>query len=281
LENQDLELTSLIALMSLTTFTTQLAANDVIKVNNEIREVIAITDNTHLTVNTPFTYRESGNAVVKLSNTVFTIAGNVNTLAQMIVAGDNVTFNIATSNVYKAQTGSVQVFTQNGKIVGTSTNFSTGLLVGDLIKVNNEIKQIVNISSATVMNVNSSFLNEATGNLLYKRATTQNANVISVGSKTITTNVALQANTSGLVYLIVPNYNKPVTIAGTVNASGIYVTGNTTTPNVTYFVGNVAIGMNITVNNEIRQVVAIDNNANLTVNLAFTNAAADKYLYNS
>ena len=151
--------------------------------------------------------------------------------------------------------------------------------MGDLIKVNNEIKQIVNISSATVMNVNSSFLNEATGNLLYKRATTQNANVISVGSKTITTNVALQANTSGLVYLIVPNYNKPVTIAGTVNASGIYVTGNTTTPNVTYFVGNVAIGMNITVNNEIRQVVAIDNNANLTVNLAFTNAAADKYLY--
>jgi hypothetical protein len=81
------------------------------------------------------------------------------------------------------------------------------------------------------------------------------------------------------VYLIVPNYNKPVTIAGTVNASGIYVTGNTTTPNVTYFVGNVAIGMNITVNNEIRQVVAIDNNANLTVNLAFTNAAEDKYLY--
>ena len=40
-----------------TTFTTQLAANDVIKVNNEIREVIAIADNTHLTVNTPFTYR--------------------------------------------------------------------------------------------------------------------------------------------------------------------------------------------------------------------------------
>jgi hypothetical protein len=268
-----------IILGSGTTFTTQLAANDVIKVNNEIREVIAITDNTHLTVNTPFTYRESGNAVVKLSNTVFTIAGNVNTLAQMIVAGDNVTFNIATSNVYKAQTGSVQVFTQNGKIVGTSTNFSTGLLVGDLIKVNNEIKQIVNISSATVMNVNSSFLNEATGNIFYKRATTQNANVVSVGSKTITTNVALQTNTSGLVYLIVPNYNKPVTIAGTVNASGIYVTGNTTTPNVTYFVGNVAIGMNITVNNEIRQVVAIDNNANLTVNLAFTNAAEDKYLY--
>ena len=263
-----------------TNFTGQLAANDIITVNNQTREVITVTDGTHITVNAPFIYFGTGNSIHKLQNTIVQISGNVNAISDMIVAGDNLSFNIAVANVYKAQTGTVQIFTQNGKVVGTATAFSTDLVVGDFVTVNNEIRQVVNIASGTVMNVNSAFEDAATGTTLYRRATVQNANVVSISSNNITLNIAVPANVSGLVYHVIPNYFIGQTLPGTVNvlSGSIVVTGNTTSPNVTYFVGNVAIGMSVTVNNETRVIASITNNDTLTVTSAFTNSAQDKYL---
>ena len=263
-----------------TNFTGQLAANDIITVNNQTREVITVTDGTHITVNAPFIYFGTGNSIHKLQNTIVQISGNVNAISDMIVAGDNLSFNIAVANVYKAQTGTVQVFTQNGKVVGTATAFSADLVVGDFVTVNNEIRQVVNIASGTVMNVNSAFEDAATGATLYRRATVQNANVVSISSNNITLNIAVPANVSGLVYHVIPNYFIGQTLPGTVNvlSSSVVVTGNTTSPNVTSFVGNVAVGMSITVNNETRVIASITNNDTLTVTSAFTNAAQDKYL---
>ena len=263
-----------------TNFTGQLAANDIITVNNQTREVITVTDGTRVTVNAPFIYFGTGNSIHKLQNTIVQISGNVNAISDMIVAGDNLSFNIAVANVYKAQTGTVQIFTQNGKVVGTATAFSTDLVVGDFVAVNNEIRQVVNIASGTVMNVNSAFEDAATGTTLYRRATVQNANVVSISSNNITLNIAVPANVSGLVYHVIPNYFIGQTLPGTVNvlSSSVVVTGNTTSPNVTYFVGNVAVGMSITVNNETRVIASITNNDTLTVTSAFTNAAQDKYL---
>ena len=263
-----------------TNFTGQLAANDIITVNNQTREVITVTDGTHITVNAPFIYFGTGNSIHKLQNTIVQISGNVNAISDMIVAGDNLSFNIAVANVYKAQTGTVQIFTQNGKVVGTATAFNTDLVVGDFVTVNNEIRQVVNIASGTVMNVNSAFEDAATGTTLYRRATVQNANVVSISSNNITLNIAVPANVSGLVYHVIPNYFIGQTLPGTVNvlSSSVVVTGNTTSPNVTYFVGNVAVGMSITVNNETRVIASITNNDTLTVTSAFTNAAQDKYL---
>ena len=263
-----------------TNFTGQLAANDIITVNNQTREVITVTDGTHITVNAPFIYFGTGNSIHKLQNTIVQISGNVNAISDMIVAGDNLSFNIAVANVYKAQTGTVQVFTQNGKVVGTATAFITDLVVGDFVTVNNEIRQVVNIASGTVMNVNSAFEDAATGTTLYRRATVQNANVVSISSNNITLNIAVPANVSGLVYHVIPNYFIGQTLPGTVNvlSGSIVVTGNTTSPNVTYFVGNVAIGMSVTVNNETRVIASITNNDTLTVTSAFTNSAQDKYL---
>ena len=263
-----------------TNFTGQLAANDIITVNNQTREVITVTDGTRVTVNTPFIYFGTGNSIHKLQNTIVQISGNVNAISDMIVAGDNLSFNIAVANVYKAQTGTVQIFTQNGKVVGTATAFNTDLVVGDFVTVNNEIRQVVNIASGTVMNVNSAFEDAATGTTLYRRATVQNANVVSISSNNITLNIAVPANVSGLVYHVIPNYFIGQTLPGTVNvlSSSVVVTGNTTSPNVTYFVGNVAVGMSITVNNETRVIASITNNDTLTVTSAFTNAAQDKYL---
>ena len=263
-----------------TNFTGQLAANDIITVNNQTREVITVTDGTRVTVNAPFIYFGTGNSIHKLQNTIVQISGNVNAISDMIVAGDNLSFNIAVANVYKAQTGTVQIFTQNGKVVGTATAFSTDLVVGDFVTVNNEIRQVVNIASGTVMNVNSAFEDAATGTTLYRRATVQNANVVSISSNNITLNIAVPANVSGLVYHVIPNYFIGQTLPGTVNvlSSSVVVTGNTTSPNVTSFVGNVAVGMSITVNNETRVIASITNNDTLTVTSAFTNAAQDKYL---
>ena len=263
-----------------TNFTGQLAANDIITVNNQTREVITVTDGTRVTVNAPFIYFGTGNSIHKLQNTIVQISGNVNAISDMIVAGDNLSFNIAVANVYKAQTGTVQIFTQNGKVVGTATAFSTDLVVGDFVTVNNEIRQVVNIASGTVMNVNSAFEDAATGTTLYRRATVQNANVVSISSNNITLNIAVPANVSGLVYHVIPNYFIGQTLPGTVNvlSGSIVVTGNTTSPNVTYFVGNVAIGMSVTVNNETRVIASITNNDTLTVTSAFTNSAQDKYL---
>jgi hypothetical protein len=154
------------------------------------------------------------------------------------------------------------------------------LVVGDFVTVNNEIRQVVNIASGTVMNVNSAFEDAATGTILYRRATVQNANVVSISSNNITLNIAVPANVSGLVYHVIPNYFIGQTLPGTVNvlSGSIVVTGNTTSPNVTYFVGNVAIGMSVTVNNETRVIASITNNDTLTVTSAFTNSAQDKYL---
>ena len=263
-----------------TNFTGQLAANDIITVNNQTREVITVTDGTRVTVNAPFIYFGTGNSIHKLQNTIVQISGNVNAISDMIVAGDNLSFNIAVANVYKAQTGTVQVFTQNGKVVGTATAFSTDLVVGDFVTVNNEIRQVVNIASGTVMNVNSAFEDAATGTTLYRRATVQNANVVSISSNNITLNIAVPANVSGLVYHVIPNYFIGQTLPGTVNvlSSSVVVTGNTTSPNVTSFVGNLAVGMSITVNEETRVIASITNNDTLTVTSAFTNSAQDKYL---
>ena len=73
----------------------------------------------------------------------------------------------------------------------------------------------------------------------------------------------------------------PKTLDGTVNISGggLTVTGNTTSPNVTFFVGNVAVGMQINVNNEVRIVASVTDNNTLEVTAAFNNDAEDKYLH--
>jgi hypothetical protein len=69
-----------------------------------------------------------------------------------------------------------------------------------------------------------------------------------------------------------------VVLTGTVNVSGTTVTGNTTGANTTYFVGNVVVGSEVTINNETRLVTTVTNNSSLTVNTAFAYSATNKYL---
>jgi hypothetical protein len=123
----------------------------------------------------------------------------------MVQAGDNVSFNIAAANVMGAQTGTVQVFTTNAQVIGTSTAFLTQIKANDIVMINGHLKQVINIANNTMMNVNASFASNTSGILLYKRATSQNANVLSVSGNTMTLNIAYNANVSNLVYLVAPN----------------------------------------------------------------------------
>lgn len=186
-------------------FNTQLVANNLIKVNNEIREVITVTNANHLIVNANLNYTSTTQAVYKLANTTLVVYGNTNGVYEMVQAGDNVSFNIASGNVMGAQTGTVQVFTTNTLVVGTSTSFLTQLKANDIIIINGQLKQVINIANNTAMNVNTASSSNLTGRILYKRATTQNASVLSVSGNNITLNIAYNANVSNLVYLIAPN----------------------------------------------------------------------------
>ena len=54
------------------------------------------------------------------------------------------------------------------------------------------------------------------------------------------------------------------------------VTGTSVTSHDTHFVGNVVVGTEVSVNNEIRRVTTVTDNLNLVVNSAFTSAATNK-----
>jgi hypothetical protein len=188
-----------------TSFNTQLAANNLIKVNNEIRQIITVTNAVHLVVNANLNFTSTAQTAHKLANTTLVVYGNTNGVYEMVQAGDNVSFNIAAANVMGAQTGTVQVFTTNAQVIGTSTAFLTQIKANDIVMINGHLKQVINIANNTMMNVNASFASNTSGILLYKRATSQNANVLSVSGNTMTLNIAYNANVSNLVYLVAPN----------------------------------------------------------------------------
>jgi hypothetical protein len=188
-----------------TSFNTQLAANNLIKVNNEIREIITVTNSDHLIVNANLNYTSTAQTAYKLANTTLVVYGNTNGVYEMVQAGDNVSFNIAAANVMGAQTGTVQVFTTNTLVVGTSTSFLTQIKANDIVMINGQLKQVINIANDTVMNINTSASSNMSGKILYKRATSQNASVLSVSGNTMTLNIAYNANVSNLVYLVAPN----------------------------------------------------------------------------
>ena len=123
----------------------------------------------------------------------------------MVQAGDNVSFNIAAANVMGAQTGTVQVFTTNTQVIGSSTAFLTQLKANDVVMINGQLKQVINIANNTMMNVNAAALSAQSGIIYFKQATSQNANVLSVSGNNISLNIAYNANVSNLVYLVVPN----------------------------------------------------------------------------
>lgn len=204
--NQSLYNANSTVLGTSTDFTPEITPGDFIRVNNQVKQVVTRTGDTLLTVNSAFTYHGSGNVIARLANTAYKVSGNVNTVVQFIANGDIVRLNIATANLLMAQTGTAQVFTTNTKVVGSGSSFDTELAANDTIMINNQIRKVVNIASATVMNVNLSFSSNVSGENVFKLATVVDAN-INVTGNTLTTNVAINANLINLVYKVIPDYS--------------------------------------------------------------------------
>lgn len=256
-----------------------LVANDIVTINNEVREVVSIESGTLATMNAPFTYYGTGKTIGKLANSVVYVYSNTELLTAYVEEQDNISFNIAAANVYKAQTGAVQIFNVNTKVVGTGTSFDTQLRANDFVMIDGDIRKVINIASATVLNVNSPFTLNSSNELIYKLATVQNTNVVSISANTMVLNIAIPANVSSMVYLVDPNYRKVVTIGGTVNAnSGNVVYANTSNPSTPdSFIGIIYIGNEILVGTETRTVVNVQTNQ-ITVDTNFDDPGDDKYL---
>ena len=182
-----------------------ISQNNIIRIGGEVREVISVTNGIHFVVNSNFTTDSTIRALEVLSNTRLVVAGNANILSEIIKTGDNVSLNIVTANVYTAQTGIVQIFTNNGTVIGTNTLFNTQLKANDYIMVANQVRQVINISNATVLSVDSPYTSNASGVIYLKRATTQNARVNAIISNYIDINLAYYGNTTNAVYHVVPN----------------------------------------------------------------------------
>jgi len=262
-----------------TFFDINLAVTDIIKVNNQIREVVNIDSGTLLTVNAPFEYYGTGNNIAELSNTIVTVYNNSNSVDELVLQSDNISFNIFAANIMMAQTGNVQIFTTNTKVIGTGTLFTSNLVANDIIMVGGQIKQVINIANDTVLNVNSVFTANDTDELIYRRATAVNAEVLSVSSNNLTLNVAIPGNIANLVYVVAPNYRQIQTIGGTVNLSSNIAVANTSNANTpTSFVGTVYIGNQITTNDyETRTVVGV-NASTIIVDANWDVPGDDKYL---
>jgi len=166
----------------------------------------------------------------------------------------------------------------NSVVTGANTEFlhpTYKVNVGDLFIIvdsGNELRGISRIVTAvdsnTSLNVAGDFIYAGQGKLK-----TNNGNVvIQVSGNTNAVSNFLEAGDK--ITMNVRNLR----LDGTVNVNGTAVTGNTTGANTTYFVGNVVIGSEILVNNEVRLVTAVTNNQSLTVNSAFTYAATNKYI---
>lgn len=191
-----------------TSFTTELAAGDIIKVNNEIKEVIAIISDTSFNVNTPFKYTTTSDDLYKLSNTAAKVYSNTNAVYDFIRSGDAISFNIATANLLLAQTGTVDIVTSETQITSADSLFLTELNVGDIIMINNQIRKVEDISDDTTANVNLAFSTTVTGQTLYKLATTVTGTVTSPPtSNTLQLDIAINANLNNILYRVDPDYS--------------------------------------------------------------------------
>lgn len=204
--------TTIITRSSGNTFIGNIAVNDIVTVNNEVRRVLLV-KNTTLFTNAPFSYSSTAQTLSKIYNTDFDISSNTNLVTDYIAVGDTLRFNISSYDEYiRVYTTSINV---SMNIISGSNYAQRGLAItvnnffkpGDIISINNEIRSVVSSNSLGFI-ANDSFT--TTANLAYalKKVNVIDANVISISGKTISTNIAtINSNVDTLIYFNVPDYS--------------------------------------------------------------------------
>jgi len=199
---------------------TPLAPSNLIQIGNELRRIISITNTQHMIINSSFSSDGTNRVLTKIANTRLTVAQNANSLGEYVRVNDTISLNIFNANSYLELSGTVNVFANSTIVIGDGTSFNTNLNENDLILVGNNVRQIINISNATTLNVNSTFTNDAIGLPYFRRQAIENAAVANVISNYIDINLAFNGNTTNLVYHVLPNLSsggyifKIVTLTG-------------------------------------------------------------------
>ncbi len=199
---------------------TPLAANNLIKIGDEIRRIVSITNTQHLIINSAFSTDGTNRSLRKFANTRLTVAQNANSLTEYVRVNDTVSLNIFSANSYQELSGDVSVYANSTLVTGNGTSFNTSLNNNDFILIGNTVKQVINISNATTLNVNSEFSSNESGLIYFRRQAVENAVVGGIVSNYIDINLAFNGNTTNLVYHVVPNLSgggfryKIVTLTG-------------------------------------------------------------------
>lgn len=136
------------------------------------------------------------------TNTSTTMSG-VNTLYGADVnPGDDILVIYGYNATTSALTGTANGSTTSSNLTGTSTAFTTDFTVGDYIKVNNNVRQVINITNNTIMTMDAPLSNTVTGASLYKWGNIQydifNISQV-INDTTITVNRAPKMSTNSSV----------------------------------------------------------------------------------
>ncbi len=264
-----------------TTFVLNVAANDIIVVDNVIKQVVNVTSNTQLIVNSIFSNSSSDLIVYKRSNTVYGTGTNFD---PQINVGDIITVNneirevtnvvsdteLTVNNVFTNYSTGELVYKQNSQVLGTATTFTADLIVGDTIKVNNQVRRVTSISTANVLTVNAGFDYYGTGNDIAKISNT----IVTLSANDVITgnNVLVSDNVS---FNIFPS-NLMVAQTGTVQ---IFTSNGMVIGTGTLFTTELLANDTIMIGNQVRKIVNIANNTILNVNLGFSAADTGELLY--
>lgn len=203
--------------------------DQIIRVNNEIKRVIALTGTISLLVNSPFKYTATAQVLSKISNTNITFYSNTNSISDFIAPGDKITFNvrpnyseyailrspIGTVLGWNVAAGSNSVYRGAG-----GTTVSNNVKVGDKIAINNEYKIVISTNAAALV-VNSAFTFSGNSIIALRETGLFTANIISISGSTILTNLQrVSSNVVGLNYFILPTYNTRNYLYSTISLSG-------------------------------------------------------------
>lgn len=168
------------------------------------KTVTAVSTNTSLEVEGDFLYVGQGKLTLNTTNTIARISGNTNTVSHFLTVSDSIKFNLINVFVYGGTVnvsgdvvvgntytdlniaGTVNV---SGNVVrgnttgGNTTYFVGNVFVGNIIRVNSEIKTVEFVTNNQHLIVNSNFTNVATNAYLLANNKTRFLGNITVGSQ--------------------------------------------------------------------------------------------------
>jgi hypothetical protein len=199
-----------------TNFTANASVGDMIylKANNgpgipsgrsQVKVIEVIDSATQLKVQGDFTYMGEGKIVLIESSTSANVFSNTNPVNEWLAIGDEVHWNGFDGNSYSTKTGTVSITGGSNVVTGLTTTFNTDAVAGSWIKVNNEIRLVETVTSDLSLQVNTAFVNDASGVAYSRRDTLLKKKINNIQGNVLTLNTSANG-TCTVMFRVVPDY---------------------------------------------------------------------------